>query len=113
MPKLLWGIDIPFAFALHRLASPGETPANDRFVDQPIRGDGGSDADSEVEFPVVRNIQIEAGKKLLLLLAHGIKTGNGTASAVVFKADAKSVVRLEDAIPAGRRRGGGCGCQHT
>lgn len=51
-----------------------------------IGGTGDTYADAEVDFPFGRKIEVDGGKKLVLLLGDGIEIGGGADGAVVFEA---------------------------
>src|ERR1700739_2376109 len=52
-----------------------EAVTQDHFDQQVIGARGGADADAEVELPLGREVQIESGDDLLLLVAQGVKSG--------------------------------------
>src|ERR1035438_1865228 len=62
------------------LVSPIEAAADDAFYDPVIGGGGGAYADAEVDLPVGREVQIDGGEELLLLI---VETGNVGDAAVV------------------------------
>src|SRR5581483_1017805 len=51
-----------------------------------IGAGGHAYSDAEVEFPLVAEIQIDRGNKLLLLVVDGIKTRDGAVRAVILQA---------------------------
>src|SRR5690242_5921042 len=53
---------------------------------QMIRGLRHPDSDAEVEFPVLAEVDIHRGQKLLLLIAHRIEARHRTVGAVIFQA---------------------------
>src|SRR5262249_35669052 len=65
---------------------PTESSPNDPFDDQMVGGAGQSPTDAEIDLPVRRNIQIDRGKNLLLLLSDRIKVADRPQSPVVFQA---------------------------
>src|SRR5579863_6072637 len=81
-----------------------EAVAKDHFHDEMIGSACYSHAQAEIDFPLGRNIQIDGGKKLVLLLTDGIESRNRPYRAVVFKTSgdlgsevvAKFEVRRED-----------------
>ena len=63
-----------------------EAVAEDHFGDEVIGRTGDTYADAEVDFPFGRKIEIDGGKKLVLLLGDRIEIGGGAYGAVVFEA---------------------------
>ena len=54
---------------------PGESAAHDAFHDEVVGGMSGSDADSEVEFPLWTEIHVDGGEELLLLVSECVEAG--------------------------------------
>lgn len=66
------------------LLSPCHATADDHLQDEVVSASGQTNADSEVEFPLGRDIQIDGREDLVLLFARRIKTANRADGAVVF-----------------------------
>src|SRR6267378_3867045 len=78
--------DVPADPATRRGTSEIEAVAEDHFGDQVIGGTCQTNSKAEIDFPFGRKIQIDCREYLVLLLADGIKTGDGTECAVILNA---------------------------
>src|SRR5215510_12246639 len=70
------------------LVSPAEAPPDDSLDNQMIGRSGYAHAYSKIQFPFRRDVQVNAWKKLLLLIGDGIKAADRSQSAIVFQAAA-------------------------
>ena len=59
-------------------ASEIETVAEDHLGDQVIGGTCDADTQAKVDFPVGREIEVDGGEYLVLLLTDGVKARDGT-----------------------------------
>src|SRR6476646_673711 len=82
--------------------SPAESAANDGFNDQVVRRPGDSPADTKVEFPFRRDIQVNGGKELLLLVGYRIKAADRAKRAVVFQSGAEGLGEIVRHFDIGR-----------
>src|SRR5438477_2739583 len=73
---------------LLRMMLPTKPAPDYAFDDQMICRAGSADADSEIELPLGRDVQIDRREELLLLLGHGIESGNWAKSAIILQAAA-------------------------
>src|SRR6185312_6142106 len=67
---------------------PSESSPNNSLEDQMVCRAGSAPSHTEVELPIGRNIEVYAGKELLLLVGQRIKASDRPERAIVFKASA-------------------------
>ena len=65
-------------------------PSDDSFDDQVIGGTSYTHTHAKIQFPVRGNIQIDGGKKLLLLFRDRVKAAYRAQCAIVFKTRGKN-----------------------
>src|SRR5215831_12090814 len=70
---------------LRLLLAKLKTPSNDCFEDQVVSAPGHADADTEIELPFGRYVQIDRGEDLMSLLARRIETAERAETAVVLQ----------------------------
>ena len=66
--------------------SPREAAADDALHDEMIGGGCQSPANAKIELPLGRDVEIDRGKELVLLLADGIELGRGSGISVILDA---------------------------
>jgi len=64
--------------------APGETPADNAFHEEVISGAGGTDAHSEIELPVRRDVEVNGGKNCCCWSWTGVEVRDGTEGGIVF-----------------------------
>ena len=77
------------------LFSEGEAAADDHFHNQVIRGSGDTNSDAEVELPVGREVEVNRGKELLLLIPHRIEARDWTERSIIFQASINALREVE------------------
>ena len=87
-------------FAL--IVRPGESPAEDALDDQMVSGSGRADPNSEVEFPLRPQIEINGREQLLLLILQRIEAVQRSGGCVVFQPCGNSFCEIVADLCIGR-----------
>src|ERR1022692_2198516 len=89
---------------IYTLSLHDALPIYDAFHDQVIGGSGRANADAEVELPFGREIDIDRGKELLLLVFERVEAGERTVSRIVFQPARKFLGEIVAELRVGRKR---------
>src|SRR6202789_300942 len=84
------------------VSPPVEAAAENHFEDEVIGRGGGADADTEVDLPYRRDIQVGDDKELLLLVVHGGDVAYGVIIGVVLEPTADYRGEIVADLGAGR-----------
>src|SRR4051794_29537845 len=79
-----------------------ETPAQDRLDQQVVRGPRHPDPDSEIELPVLTEVDIHGRQELLLLLAQGVESRDRPHRAVILQPDRYPLQQVVGDLHVGR-----------
>src|ERR1035441_1981775 len=95
--------------------APFESSANDRLHQHVVRPASYAHADSKVDLPLRRNIQIERGHELLRLAREGVEFSDWSQTTVVFETEGHDVgevpgdLRVRSELPSPSSFGPGVG----